>query len=136
MFSAHPHAGDKWCICTSTSDPPITKRLWLRLQLRLRLRLRLRLDSHCELAVDLWIYRRAVLSQEYLSPIARVCVCADPTYDYTHCLVDSIENVTHSMCTLEFETRQVQYSTTLLPAACCVLRAAFWRSTCPNLRRI
>ena len=44
MFSAHPHAGDKWCIY--------------------------------------------------------------PTYDYTHCLVDSIENITHSMCTLEFETRQ------------------------------
>ena len=23
-----------------------------------------------------------------------------PTYDYTHCLVDSLENVTHSLCTL------------------------------------
>ena len=32
--------------------------------------------------------------------------CIYPTYDYTHCLVDSLENVTHSMCTLEFETRQ------------------------------
>ena len=29
-----------------------------------------------------------------------------PTYDYTHCLVDSLENITHSLCTLEFETRQ------------------------------
>eukprot|EP01047_Picozoa_sp_COSAG01_P066527 COSAG01_NODE_9200_length_2523_cov_1.659241_1_plen_289_part_00 len=46
MFSAHPHAGDKWCIY--------------------------------------------------------------PTYDYTHCLVDSLENITHSMCTLEFETRQAK----------------------------
>jgi glutaminyl-tRNA synthetase len=32
--------------------------------------------------------------------------CIYPTYDYTHCLVDSLENVTHSLCTLEFETRQ------------------------------
>eukprot|EP00854_Cymbomonas_tetramitiformis_P004421 gene4421-5430_t len=32
--------------------------------------------------------------------------CIYPTYDYTHCLVDSLENVTHSLCTLEFSTRQ------------------------------
>uniref|UniRef100_A0A7S2W3W0 glutamine--tRNA ligase n=1 Tax=Mucochytrium quahogii TaxID=96639 RepID=A0A7S2W3W0_9STRA len=32
--------------------------------------------------------------------------CIYPTYDYSHCLVDSIENITHSLCTLEFETRQ------------------------------
>ena len=35
--------------------------------------------------------------------------CIYPTYDYTHCLVDSIENVTHSLCTLEFETRRESY---------------------------
>ena len=33
--------------------------------------------------------------------------CIYPTYDYTHCIVDSLENITHSLCTLEFETRQV-----------------------------
>jgi len=32
--------------------------------------------------------------------------CIYPTYDFTHCLVDSLENITHSLCTLEFETRQ------------------------------
>ena len=32
--------------------------------------------------------------------------CVYPTYDYTHCLVDSLEDITHSLCTLEFETRQ------------------------------
>lgn len=32
--------------------------------------------------------------------------CIYPTYDYSHCLVDSIENVTHSLCSLEFESRQ------------------------------
>ena len=36
--------------------------------------------------------------------------CIYPTYDYTHCLCDSIENITHSMCTKEFQNR---YSTSL-----------------------
>lgn len=35
--------------------------------------------------------------------------CIYPTYDYTHCLVDSIENITHSLCTLEFEIRRESY---------------------------
>ncbi|EFA83742.1 glutamine-tRNA ligase [Heterostelium album PN500] len=33
-----------------------------------------------------------------------------PSYDYTHCLVDSIENITHSLCTLEFEVRRLSYN--------------------------
>jgi len=36
-----------------------------------------------------------------------ICRCIYPTYDYTHCVVDALENITHSLCTLEFETRQV-----------------------------
>ena len=32
--------------------------------------------------------------------------CIYPTYDYTHCIVDSLENITHSLCTLEFAQRQ------------------------------
>ncbi len=35
--------------------------------------------------------------------------CVYPSYDYTHCLVDALENITHSMCTLEFETRRASY---------------------------
>ena len=35
--------------------------------------------------------------------------CIYPTYDYTHCIVDSIENITHSLCTLEFEVRRESY---------------------------
>jgi glutaminyl-tRNA synthetase len=31
--------------------------------------------------------------------------CIYPTYDYTHCLNDSIENITHSLCTKEFQAR-------------------------------
>lgn len=33
--------------------------------------------------------------------------CVYPTYDYTHCLNDSIENITHSLCTKEFQARFV-----------------------------
>lgn len=32
-----------------------------------------------------------------------------PTYDYTHCIVDSLEHVDYSICTLEFETRRESY---------------------------
>ena len=32
--------------------------------------------------------------------------CIYPTYDFTHCIVDSLEQVSHSLCTLEFEGRQ------------------------------
>jgi glutaminyl-tRNA synthetase len=28
--------------------------------------------------------------------------CIYPSYDYTHCIVDSLENITHSLCSLEF----------------------------------
>ncbi len=32
-----------------------------------------------------------------------------PMYDYTHCISDSIEGVTHSLCTLEFENNRELY---------------------------
>ena len=35
--------------------------------------------------------------------------CIYPTYDFTHCLIDSLENITHSLCTLEFQVRQISY---------------------------
>lgn len=35
--------------------------------------------------------------------------CIYPTYDWTHGIVDSLENVTHSCCTLEFEIRRECY---------------------------
>lgn len=35
--------------------------------------------------------------------------CIYPTYDYTHCLCDSIEDITHSLCTKEFENRRPSY---------------------------
>lgn len=35
--------------------------------------------------------------------------CIYPLYDFTHCLSDYIEGITHSLCTLEFENNRVIY---------------------------
>jgi glutaminyl-tRNA synthetase len=35
--------------------------------------------------------------------------CIYPMYDYTHCICDSIEGITHSICTLEFEVHRTLY---------------------------
>ncbi|RCI01715.1 hypothetical protein CU098_009642 [Rhizopus stolonifer] len=35
--------------------------------------------------------------------------CVYPTYDFTHCLVDSFENITHSLCTTEFRQSRESY---------------------------
>ena len=35
--------------------------------------------------------------------------CIYPTYDFAHCLSDSIEGITHSLCTLEFEDHRPLY---------------------------
>ena len=32
-----------------------------------------------------------------------------PTYDYTHCIIDSLEEIDYSLCTLEFEARRDSY---------------------------
>lgn len=36
--------------------------------------------------------------------------CIYPSYDFTHCLCDTIENITHSLCTLEFADRRESYN--------------------------
>jgi len=35
--------------------------------------------------------------------------CIYPMYDYAHCLEDAIENITHSLCTLEFKVNREIY---------------------------
>ena len=35
--------------------------------------------------------------------------CIYPTYDFAHCLSDAIENITHSLCSLEFEDHRPLY---------------------------
>ncbi len=43
-----------------------------------------------------------------------------PMYDYTHCLSDAMEGITHSLCTLEFEDHRPLYDWVLdhLPVPC------------------
>jgi glutaminyl-tRNA synthetase len=35
--------------------------------------------------------------------------CIYPLYDYAHCISDALENITHSVCTLEFENNRALY---------------------------
>ncbi len=46
--------------------------------------------------------------------------CIYPMYDYTHCISDALENITHSLCTLEFEDHRPLYDWVLdqLPVPC------------------
>lgn len=46
--------------------------------------------------------------------------CIYPMYDYTHCLSDALEGITHSLCTLEFEGHRPLYDWVLdqLPVPC------------------
>jgi glutaminyl-tRNA synthetase len=46
--------------------------------------------------------------------------CLYPMYDYTHCLSDALEGITHSLCTLEFEDHRPLYDWVLdqLPVPC------------------
>ena len=47
---------------------------------------------------------------QWYSKAANNCVisrCIYPTYDFTHCLCDSVEDISHSLCTKEFQSRWV-----------------------------
>ncbi len=46
--------------------------------------------------------------------------CIYPMYDYTHCVSDALEGITHSLCTLEFEDHRPLYDWFLdqLPVSC------------------
>lgn len=57
--------------------------------------------------------------------------CVYPSYDYTHCIVDSLEWVTHSLCTLEFEIRRDSYYWLL--EALDLYRPFVWESARLNL---
>lgn len=35
--------------------------------------------------------------------------CIYPSYDFSHCIIDSLEDIDYSLCTLEFETRRQTY---------------------------
>ena len=42
--------------------------------------------------------------------------CIYPMYDFAHCFSDSLEGITHSICTLEFENNRVLYDWFLIAA--------------------
>jgi glutaminyl-tRNA synthetase len=46
--------------------------------------------------------------------------CIYPMYDYTHCISDAVEGITHSLCTLEFEDHRPLYDWILdnIPISC------------------
>jgi glutaminyl-tRNA synthetase len=54
-----------------------------------------------------------------------------PMYDYAHCLEDATEHITHSICTLEFETNRELYDWVLdnVPAPCHPQQLEFARLT-------
>ncbi|CAE5963402.1 unnamed protein product [Arabidopsis arenosa] len=63
-----------------------------------------------DLAVELIRRGHAYVDHQFtLHPHAGDKWCIYPSYDYAHCIVDSLENITHSLCTLEFETRRASY---------------------------
>jgi len=64
-------------------------------------------------------------------PIAGDKWCVYPMYDFTHCICDSLENITHSCCTLEFEVRRELYYWTL--EALEIYRPYIWEYSRLNL---
>lgn len=47
--------------------------------------------------------------------------CIYPMYDFTHCISDAIENISHSLCTLEFENNRPLYDWVLAQLRDCGL---------------
>lgn len=60
--------------------------------------------------------------------------CIYPMYDFTHCLSDSIEGITHSLCTLEFQDNRALYDWVLdqLPVECHPRQIEFARLNLSN----
>ncbi len=60
--------------------------------------------------------------------------CIYPVYDFTHCLSDSIEGITHSLCTLEFQDNRAVYDWVLdqLPVECHPQQIEFARLNLSN----
>lgn len=69
------------------------------------LRLKQDMDSTNPFMLDIVAYR--VLYNPHCKTGTKWCVY--PMYDFTHCLCDSIENITHSLCTTEFTAAREAY---------------------------
>jgi len=73
------------------------------------LRLKMDFDSSNPNMYDLMAYRIKYVPHPHIGE----GWCIYPTYDYTHCICDSLEHIDYSICTLEFETRREPYYWTL-----------------------
>ncbi|ELQ73938.1 Glutaminyl-tRNA synthetase [Trachipleistophora hominis] len=69
------------------------------------LRLKMDMDSKNMLMHDLIAYR--IIDKDHLKADKKYYVY--PSYDYTHCINDSLEDITHSFCSREFFSRRVSY---------------------------
>jgi glutaminyl-tRNA synthetase len=69
------------------------------------LRMKMEMDSSNMNMFDQVAYRIKFVAH----PHAGTGWCIYPTYDFTHCIQDSLEHVDFSICTLEFETRRESY---------------------------
>jgi glutaminyl-tRNA synthetase len=77
------------------------------------LRMKMDLESANPNMHDLVAYRIKYVPHPHLSAHAKEGAtanwCIYPSYDYTHCIIDSLEHIDYSICTLEFETRREPY---------------------------
>ncbi|KRH95026.1 Glutaminyl-tRNA synthetase [Pseudoloma neurophilia] len=69
------------------------------------LRLKMDMDSKDMMLHDLIAYR--IIDHNHYRATKKYYVY--PSYDYTHCVNDSIEDITHSFCSREFFTRKSSY---------------------------
>ncbi len=70
------------------------------------LRAKINMNSKNILLRDPIIYR--IIYKKHLKTKKKWCIY--PTYDFAHCIADSIEKVTHSLCTLEFQNNKPLYN--------------------------
>lgn len=69
------------------------------------LRLKMDMESKNMLMHDLIAYR--IIEKDHLKTDKKYHVY--PSYDYTHCINDSLEDITHSFCSREFFSRRASY---------------------------
>ncbi|KNC50403.1 glutaminyl-tRNA synthetase [Thecamonas trahens ATCC 50062] len=94
----------------------------------LRLKMDMQSDNPC--MRDLIAYR--VKFHEH--PMAGDAWCVYPSYDFEHCIVDALENITHSLCTLEFGLRRESYHWLL--KALGIYRPVVWEYSRLNITHV
>ncbi|CAL4043154.1 Glutamine--tRNA ligase [Buchnera aphidicola (Takecallis arundicolens)] len=70
------------------------------------LRAKINMQSPCIIMRDPILYRIKFVKHNK----TKKKWCIYPTYDFAHCISDAIENITHSLCTLEFQDNQKLYN--------------------------